>query len=1157
MKLNDGKTYTVTSIKEDAFKDNTLLTSITLPSTVTTIEATAFEGSALTAIKIPEGLTKIGAAAFRRTKLTSIVLPSTVKDIRANAFEASSLQSADLSAAQLGVMNDYIFSKCEQLSEVKFPSNVSGINFNNYAFSDCKSLKTMTLPACSIHFYSNIFDGSGLENVIFPEGCTLTGLGPCTFQSTQIKTITLPESCKSIDARAFYNTPLTTIHLPEALTTINANAFASTSLTDIVIPAGVTTIGTGAFENTTSLQSATILSPNVELTSKVFAGSALQDLYLPAPGLLKSISDDAFTTLPQIHVAPSSVEAVKALLPATYDTTDKIDSKYKVKVDVGLFTGFSSAFNLDFSPNKYLYVYKGEWVESQKAVRYHEIVYLPAGTGAIIKKLKATLSSESNEVPIDIIDPPADDTYAKSATEGNALKPALSRKSLTNQGYSFVLNGNGTGYVGVDGYLAPGTSYLETTSQTELAEGETIPLKLGMDALNKVILTEYNAVKDSAQAVYDAYATYVPEEAAALKTLLDAADPTTITTVAQAISALRDASAKLEPASRPVIAGYYQNVVENYPQDATALLGDLAEWNGRMQQVNVADHWSGEANTEVWSEQISLYDKYDLNTWSSGKQTTITLPAGKYALFAAGRSTRHAVLTMSVAGQKVRFPQNGSTGLGIEKDGSANYDAEGSYAGDGKGTGWEWRTIEFELAKDSTVCISILAQGETHDETVGLSDLCLLTTCSYKTLYNSLHKTADKMGEAANVGTAALQIPQAAYDTFKAGLTEVEGLKKLTASQYQIAFEKLSDVANSYRRTSLNPLTDDQPLNITASGNEGWSGEGKTLTFYYKYDKLSDNRADFSKDAGCGQIQALTFKPTENKNEFYLSETEYDGTTRTVTTEARFDDDLRKEANLTIGDAEKLCPVPFCIEPTTTEGVYMMANSLTGQYVSMLSESDNRFVSGDNPLKVKIGAAAKCEVTLEITDDKWSTFVAPYNVTLPDGVKAYICSDTLGTAVRLTEVEGNKLEALKAYVVYSDKPVSHTYADYAASHSLSRKTGLLWGYLTEYDVRGKDHNFILKNVDGEVGFHYVEEQTHLEPFGTYMFVYKNGVSMYSLEVVPTEPGTAIKGTEADTNTGEIKEVARYNAEGMKVTAPVKGLNIIRLSNGKTVKVMIK
>ena len=48
--------------------------------------------------------------------------------------------------------------------------------------------------------------------------------------------------------------------------------------------------------------------------------------------------------------------------------------------------------------------------------------------------------------------------------------------------------------------------------------------------------------------------------------------------------------------------------------------------------------------------------------------------------------------------------------------------------------------------------------------------------------------------------------------------------------------------------------------------------------------------------------------------------------------------------------------------------------------------------------------------------------------------------------------------------------------------------------------------------------------------------------------------SGIDGMAAD---NESRQVARYTIEGMETTAPVSGLNIIKLSDGRTVKVLVK
>ena len=68
----------VTSIGAMAFQACTSLTSVTIPDSVTSIEAMAFRWStSLTSVTIPDSVTSIGGGAFQGcTGLTSVVIPS-------------------------------------------------------------------------------------------------------------------------------------------------------------------------------------------------------------------------------------------------------------------------------------------------------------------------------------------------------------------------------------------------------------------------------------------------------------------------------------------------------------------------------------------------------------------------------------------------------------------------------------------------------------------------------------------------------------------------------------------------------------------------------------------------------------------------------------------------------------------------------------------------------------------------------------------------------------------------------------------------------------------------------------------------------------------------------------------------------------------------
>ena len=86
--LDNGDTFTVTSIGEKAFYKNTKIKKLTIANTVTSIENYAFYGCKnLTSVKIGNGIEIIGDSAFRKcAKLTSITLPKSVDKLGKNVF---------------------------------------------------------------------------------------------------------------------------------------------------------------------------------------------------------------------------------------------------------------------------------------------------------------------------------------------------------------------------------------------------------------------------------------------------------------------------------------------------------------------------------------------------------------------------------------------------------------------------------------------------------------------------------------------------------------------------------------------------------------------------------------------------------------------------------------------------------------------------------------------------------------------------------------------------------------------------------------------------------------------------------------------------------------------------------------------------------------
>ena len=85
-----GKTYVVTKLDSNAFKNNKKVKTVKLPTTITQVSSQAFSGcTALKSVSLPN-VTTIGASAFKGAKgLTSVSTGKNLKTIGASAFSGS------------------------------------------------------------------------------------------------------------------------------------------------------------------------------------------------------------------------------------------------------------------------------------------------------------------------------------------------------------------------------------------------------------------------------------------------------------------------------------------------------------------------------------------------------------------------------------------------------------------------------------------------------------------------------------------------------------------------------------------------------------------------------------------------------------------------------------------------------------------------------------------------------------------------------------------------------------------------------------------------------------------------------------------------------------------------------------------------------------
>ncbi len=314
-----SKTYSVTIIGDNAFKDCSGLTQISIPKSVTSIGASAFYGcTGLTSVTIPNSVTSIGYYAFKDCSgLTSVTIGSSVTSIGNYAFwDCTGLTSITIpnSVTSIGY---YAFKDCSGLTSITIPNSVTSIG--DYAFDDCKRLTKVTLNSNAVASkkyttsskISSIFGSQVKEYII---GESVTSIGDYAFYNcTGLTSITIPNSVTSIGDYAFYCCySLKSITIPNSVTSIGDYAFRGcTGLTSVTIGSSVTSIGENAFRECKGLTNITIPNSVTSIGSYAFCNcTGLTSVTIP--NSVTSIGNYAFCNCPGLTniTIPNSVTSI-------------------------------------------------------------------------------------------------------------------------------------------------------------------------------------------------------------------------------------------------------------------------------------------------------------------------------------------------------------------------------------------------------------------------------------------------------------------------------------------------------------------------------------------------------------------------------------------------------------------------------------------------------------------------------------------------------------------------------------------------------------------------------------------------------------------------------------------------------------------------------
>jgi len=376
----------VVKVGDEAFKDNTSVTSITIPDSVTSIGDFAFFScTSLTNVTIGNSVTSIGHSAFYNCGFLSITIPDSVTSIGEDAFDGctslttvtlpvrfrDSYQfigfSSDQALLYFGSAGDWTYTVTDNQATitgysgaggaVEIPAELDGVavvNVKNRCFDNNTSVTSITIPdsvtsigeeaffqatsLTSITVDADNLNYSSVDGVLFNKLQTLL----IQYPEGGSDTYTIPNSVTSIGVQAFrscYN--LTSITIPNSVTSIGHGAFHDcTSLTSVTIPDSVTSIGSDAFSKCYDLTSVTIGNSVTSIGAYAFYSCFnLTSVTLPATLFMEENYSSYSLSADQVRVEKTAIDT----FVVTAETAARTAGQTDVTSDPATYSLFTAA----------------------------------------------------------------------------------------------------------------------------------------------------------------------------------------------------------------------------------------------------------------------------------------------------------------------------------------------------------------------------------------------------------------------------------------------------------------------------------------------------------------------------------------------------------------------------------------------------------------------------------------------------------------------------------------------------------------------------------------------------------------------------------------------------------------------------------------------
>ncbi len=478
---------------------------------------------------------------------------------------------------------------------------------------------------------------------------------------------------------------------------------------------------------------------------------------------------------------------------------------------------------------------------------------------------------------------------------------------------------------------------------------------------------------------------------------------------------------------------------------------------------------------------------------------------------------------------------------------------------------WEEDVVTFTLDSPAEGYIQIGGQGINDTSSNNAKVFFDNLTLEYKSFYDAAKdQLAEMLAKArsvvnVNVGDQPLQRPESARNTLGGKILQAQTVydsDSSTKEQIEAQTASLQTAIDEFITATVNPIDNTKRFYLQPSTS------GHPLTYNAvlctKGATSANNPTGYGFNAGyygpnVALAQAFRFQNTTGNN-YIISVMTADGEVYLTNGDTNGSAAAWKNSQIQ-GTTDVSKALEFVLQASENEGSFNIINPATNTTVACQNGGPLYTEPGNADFTINEAYEASVFVGI-FASLKYCTAIFPFVPTLPSGVKAYSCASLDADNVLILD-ETAEPKANEPYILYSEANVGEDIEGWGTGETTMYTSGLLTGtYEQLYDVMpetGKT-KYVMQNQPEEYGvaFYYVQDGTvvQIDKYRCFLTVEGAGVKALKMNF---DDATAIEAINALTEgTAEI-----YNAAGVRTDRLEKGMNIIRMSNGKVQKVMVK